>query len=76
MRDVQPGDEIVIECSIKVEQVTHKGNESHSLVSGWTEDGVYVIVPLSAVVERFPRLGNDGETVPEEINEDDPSLER
>lgn len=49
--NVNPRDEVKVKFVMKVDQVTHCKDPKMSKAYGWTEDGVYAVVPLSAIKE-------------------------
>lgn len=48
-----------MEFTFKINHIAGADN-STGQVFGFTEDGMCVSAPISAIVERFPRLGNNG----------------
>jgi hypothetical protein len=72
--DIRKDDEVWVEFCMKVDHVT-SGKKNEAQLFGFTEDGMCVSAPVSAVVERLARLGNGGEPI-EEYNEDDPRREK
>lgn len=62
--NIMPHDEVAVEFAFKVSEVVHKEDPNKSIVWGHTVHGVYCCIPLSAVVEKFPELGNGGEEIP------------
>lgn len=76
--NVLPQDEVLCTVKVKVAEVIHKVDPKTSLLWGHTPDGVYVCLPLSTIISEPDdvTLGNGGEPIPAEINEDDPREER
>ena len=61
-KDIKVGDEVSVEFIVKIDHVAGK-DDATGQVFGFTESGMCVSAPISAIVERFPRLGNGGEEV-------------
>lgn len=58
-RDIRVEDEVAVEFVIRINSIAGSGKEGQ--IFGFTEDGMCVSAPISAIVERFPRKGNGGE---------------
>ena len=61
-KDIRVEDEVVVEFTMRVNAVTAGGDKTGQ-VFGFTENGMCVSAPISAIVERFPRFGNGGDEV-------------
>jgi hypothetical protein len=49
--NIKPRDEVRVEFSLRIDEVTYCKDPKKSKVYGFTQDGVYAVVPLSAVKE-------------------------
>jgi hypothetical protein len=61
-KDLRVEDEVAVEFIFKINHIAGKDNRTGQ-VFGFTEDGMCVSAPISAIVERFPRLGNGAEEI-------------
>ena len=61
-KDIQVEDEVCVEFTMRVTAVT-AGGDKNGQIFGFTEDGMCVSAPISAIVERLPRLGNGAEEI-------------
>jgi len=62
IKDICKDDEVHVEFLMRVDHIAGK-DDKDGQVFGFTEDGTCVSAPISAIVERCPRLGNGGEPI-------------